>query len=182
LIQPVTKEVLSRLGDFVFTTENEELEEAVGRLLRGAGRTLACAESLTGGELSARITSVPGSSDYFLGSAVTYAASAKASLLGVSQETLDGPGTVSRECALEMAAGARALFDADIAVSLTGAAGPEPHGGQRVGQVWAGFSAEGVEHARGFIAPGDREQIRRWSEQAVLDLVRRHLEGLPLPN
>lgn len=183
LIEPVTKEVLGLLGDFVFTTENEELEEAVGRLLRGAGKTLACAESLTGGELAGRITSVPGSSEYFLGSAVTYATHAKEALLGVSQETLEGPGTVSAECALEMAAGARKMFGADIAVSLTGAAGPEPHGGQRVGQVWAGLSAgDGVSHARGFIAPGDREQIRRWSEQAALDLVRRHLEGLLLPD
>ena len=89
---------------------------------------------------------------------------------------------MSRECALEMAAGARRLFDADVAVSLTGAAGPEPHGGAEPGTVWIGLDADGVTHARGYVASGERVRVRRWAEQAALDLVRRYLEGGPLPD
>ena len=127
------------------------------------------------------MTAVPGASDYFLGSAVVYTAEAKRSVLGVSQETIDGPGVVSEECALEMAAGARRVFGAGVGLALTGAAGPEPHGGAEPGTVWIALDAEGVRHARGFRVPGERFRVRRWAEQAGLDLVRRHLEGVPLP-
>jgi len=181
LIDPVVEEVGGRIGDFVFTTDDEELEEAVGRLLRAAGKTLACAESLTGGELGGRITSVPGASDYFRGSAVCYTPDAKRDVLRVSRNTLDGPGPVSPECAREMAVGARRLFGADIAVAVTGAAGPEGHGGAGPGEVFVAIEAERVSHQRGLRAPGDREMVRRWAEQAALDLVRRHLEERPLP-
>jgi len=181
LIEPVLEEVVGRIGDFVFTTDDEELEEAVGRLLQAAGKALACAESLTGGELGARITSVAGASDYFRGSAVCYTAEAKRDILGVSQETLEGPGPVSPECAREMAAGGRRLFGADVAVAVTGAAGPEVHGGAGPGEVFVAIEAEGVSHQRRLRAPGDREMVRRWAEQAALDLVRRHLEGKPFP-
>jgi len=181
LIEPVLEEVVGRIGDFVFTTDDEELEEAVGRLLQAAGKALACAESLTGGELGARITSVAGASDYFRGSAVCYTTEAKRDILGVSQETLEGPGPVSPECAREMAAGGRRLFGADVAVAVTGAAGPEVHGGAGPGEVFVAIEAEGVSHQRRLRAPGDREMVRRWAEQAALDLVRRHLEGKPFP-
>ena len=76
---------------------------------------------------------------------------------GVSRETIDGPGVVSRECASEMAAGARRLFDVDVAVSLTGAAGPEPHGGAEPGTVWLGLDAGDRSHARGYRSTGDRD-------------------------
>lgn len=179
LIDPVAAEVVGRLGDVVFTTGNEELEEVVGRLLRDAGKSLACAESLTGGSLGARITSVPGASDYFLGSAVVYTAEAKQSVLGVAKETIEEHGVVSEECVREMAAGVRSLYGADVAVALTGAAGPEPHGGEAPGRVWIALEASDVSHSRGFRAPGDRVQVRRWAEQAALDLVRRYVEGRP---
>jgi nicotinamide-nucleotide amidase len=182
LLEPLVAEVVRRLGNHAFTSMDEELEETVARLLRDAGKTLACAESLTGGELGARITSVPGASDYFLGSAVCYSARAKREILGVSQETIDGPGLVTAECAREMAAGARRLFGADIALALTGAAGPDPHAGVEPGQIWAALEAEGVSHQRGLRSPGDRDLVRRWAEQAGLDLVRRHLLGGPLPD
>ncbi|MDP9342951.1 MAG: competence/damage-inducible protein A [Actinomycetota bacterium] len=177
LIRPVEEEVVRRLGPAVFTTGDEELEAVVGGLLRSAGKTVACAESLTGGSLAARFTAVPGSSDYFFGSAVCYTKEAKRSVLGVSQRTLDGPGVVSEECAREMAAGARRLFGANLAVSLTGVAGPEPHGGQPPGTVWVAVDAGEAQRARTFRAPGDREQVIRWAQQAALDMVRRHLEG-----
>jgi nicotinamide-nucleotide amidase len=177
LIRPVAEEVVRRLGPHVFTTADEELEQVVGRALRARRRTVACAESLTGGGLAARLTAAPGASDYFLGSAVVYTAEAKREVVGVSKETLEGPGAVSAECAREMAAGARGLFGADIGVALTGVAGPEHHGGQPPGQVWVALEAEDAREARGFRAPGDRDQVRRWAEQGALDLLRRYLDG-----
>ena len=181
LIEPVAEEVLRRLGDVVFTTDDETLEAAVVRLLAGAGATLACAESITGGGVGARITSVPGASEVFVGSGVVYRNEAKAGVLGVSRETLEGPGPVSEECAREMAAGARRVFGSDLGLALTGAAGPESHGGSPPGAIWIALDGDEVTHARGFRVPGERDRVRRWAEQAALDLVRRHLEGRPLP-
>lgn len=182
LIAPMLEQVRLRLGDAVFTVNDESLEGAVGRLLRDAGRTLACAESLTGGSLAARITRVPGASDYFVGSAVVYTETAKRDLLGVTRSTLDGPGVVSRECALEMARGARRVYGADLGLALTGAAGPEPHGGADPGTVWVALAEDGFEHSRSYVSPGGRVQVRRGAEQVALDLVRRRLDGSPLPD
>jgi nicotinamide-nucleotide amidase len=184
MIEPVEREVAARLGDAVFGYDEDTLEGVVGRLLVRHGRRLACAESLTGGELGARISETAGASEYFLGSAVTYTAEAKHAILGVSQEVLDGPGVVSEACAREMAEGALRAFGADVAVSLTGAAGPEPHDGADPGTVFAGLAVAGQPSAgrvREMHLRGDRAMIRRWSEQQALDLVRRHLQGLPEP-
>jgi nicotinamide-nucleotide amidase len=181
LIEPVAEEVRRRLGDEVFTSADESLEEAVVRLLAASDETFACAESITGGGVGARLTSVPGASEVFVGSAVVYRNEAKMAVLGVSRETLEGAGPVSEECAREMAAGARGVFGADLGLSLTGAAGPEPHGGAAPGAIWIALEGDDVSHARGFQVPGERDRVRRWAEQAALDLVRRHLEGRPLP-
>ena len=185
LIEPVEREVARRLGDAVFGRDADTLEAVVGRLLLERGQRLACAESLTGGELGARISSVAGASAYFVGSAVAYTREAKASVLGVSRATLDGPGMVSEACAREMAAGALRLFGADVAVALTGAAGPDPHDGAEPGTVFAALAAAGggaqAERVRGLRLRGDRGMIRTWAEQQALDMVRRHLLGLPEP-
>jgi nicotinamide-nucleotide amidase len=180
-IEPVAKEVLRRLGDVVFTTSDESLEEAVVRLLGERGQRLG-AESLTGGGVGARLTAVPGAADVFVGSAVVYTVEAKRSILGVSAETLEQHGPVSEETAIEMAAGARRVFGTELGLSLTGAAGPEPHGGAPAGTVWIALVGEDVVHARTFVVPGERDRVRRWAEQAALDLVRRYLEGRPLPS
>lgn len=182
LIRPLAEEVVARLGDVVFTTGDEELEQVVGRELKARGLTLACAESLTGGGLAARLSAAPGSSGFFRGSAVCYTAQAKIEVLGVSQATIDGPGLVSEACAREMAAGARRIFSADIGIATTGVAGPEPHGGEPPGRVWLALDAEERTHARGMRLPGNREQVQRWTEEAALDLVRRFLTGKPLPD
>jgi nicotinamide-nucleotide amidase len=181
MLDELEARVRERLGEHVYGTGDDALEVVVGRLLAERGMTIACAESLTGGGLGERLSSVPGASAYFLGSAVTYAAAAKRSILGVSEATLSGPGPVSPECAAEMAAGARRAFGADVAVALTGAAGPEGHGGAEPGRVWVALEAEGVAHGTGFRWPYDRELVRRFSELAALDLVRRHLLGLTPP-
>jgi nicotinamide-nucleotide amidase len=181
LIEPVAEEVLRRIGDRVFTTRDEGLEEVVGRMLTARGLLVAAAESLTGGGLGVRLSSQPGSSAFFAGSAVCYSAEAKIAVLGVSRETIDRLGVVSEECAREMAAGARRLYGADVAIALTGVAGPEPHGDRPVGTVCMALSAPDRGEVRTFLAPGDRGHIRRWAEQAALDLLRRYLQDLPEP-
>jgi nicotinamide-nucleotide amidase len=175
LIEPVEKEVRERLGDAVFGSDEEELEAVVGRLLSERELWLACAESLTGGGLAGRITSIPNASRYFAGGAVAYAPDAKKAVLGVSSETIAEHGTVSERCALEMARGARRVFGANIGISTTGVAGPDELEGKPPGTVWVGLAADDAGEARTFRAPGDREQIRRWAEQAALDLLRKYL-------
>ena len=185
LIEPVANDVVRRLGDRVFTTADEDLAEVVGKALTGRGQTVAVAESLTGGSLAVRLSAAAGASDFFKGGAVCYTAEAKHEVLGVTTETIDGPGVVSEECATEMAAGARRIFDSDIAIATTGVAGPEPHDGKPVGTVCVAVAAKNGAESRTFRAPGDREQVRRWAEQGALDLARRALQGLlepPKPN
>ena len=176
LIDPVEREIRGRLGDAVFGVDEEELEAVVGRLLAEGGVRLATAESLTGGGLATRLTAVPGASAYFVGGAVCYGDEAKR-VVGVSEETLGGPGPVSEPCAREMARGARKLFSADVGVATTGVAGPDPLAGHPPGEVWVAVSSDTGEDAVHLSAPGDREQIRRWSEQTALDLLRRHLRS-----
>jgi nicotinamide-nucleotide amidase len=179
LIDPVAEEVARRLGRNVFSTSDEELEQVIGRLLVEKGMSIACAESLTGGNVGVRLSTAAGASEYFKGGAVTYTAEAKRKILGVRQETIEGPGVVSEECAIEMARGARRIFSSDVAVGLTGVAGPEPHDGKPPGTVCVGLSTSDRVESRCFRAPGDRDQIRRWAEQAGLDMVRRYLDGSP---
>jgi nicotinamide-nucleotide amidase len=181
LAEPVVAEVRARLGDVVFSADDESLEQAVLRLLGSTKRTLACAESLTGGGVGERLTAVPGASASFVGSSVVYTAEAKRRVLGVPDDVL-AAGTVTQACALAMAIGARDLYGADVALSLTGAAGPEPHDGAAPGTIWVAIAdTSGFTHARGFVSRGERDRVRRWAQQAGLDLVRRHLEGAPLP-
>jgi nicotinamide-nucleotide amidase len=179
LIEPVEEEIRERLGDAVFGVDEEELEEVVGRLLRQSGRRIAVAESLTGGGLAERIVRVPDSSDYFAGAVVAYSPRAKRNVLRVPAETLDGVGMVSEECARDMARGVRGLFEADVGVATTGVAGPAPLEGHPPGEVWVAVSSDDGGEARHLQAPGDREQVRRWAQQVALDLLRRHVSGLP---
>ena len=181
LIRPMADEVVRRLGPRVFATGHEDLGTVVGRLLEGRGLTVACAESLTGGSLGTRLSWQPGSSAYFVGSAVCYSAASKQEVLGVPEDTIRGPGVVSEECAREMARGARRIYGADFGLAVTGVAGPEPLDGKPPGTVCVGLAAGDGDASRSFRAPGDRQQVRRWAEQAALDLLRRHLEGLPEP-
>ena len=165
-------------GD-IFGRDAETLEGNVGALLRARGETLALAESCTGGLVAARLTEVPGSSDYFLGAAVTYADSAKSGLVGVREETLERFGAVSEETAREMAAGARLRFGATIGVSATGVAGPGGGTPEKpVGTVHLALDAGGGTrvHQR-FVFPGDRAQVRRWTTTAALVMIRHHLMG-----
>lgn len=181
LLRPLADEVIARAGDFVFSVADEPLEGAVGRLLVASGRTVATAESLTGGGIARRLASAPGASAYLVGGAVTYLPEVKERVLGVAAETIARDGVVSERCVREMAAGARRVFGADVAVAVTGVAGPEPHDGRPPGDVWLALDAGDVTHARFMRMQGARDQVVRWTEQAALDLARRFLEGKPLP-
>jgi PncC family amidohydrolase len=150
----------------------------LGRLLSARGLTLALAESCTGGLIGSLITDVPGSSDYFLGSAVTYAYGAKENILGVKRETLLAHGAVSAETAAEMAQGARRIFGADIAAAVTGIAGPGgAMPGKPVGLVHIHLSAADAELDDRHVWDSDRMGNKLLSAEAVMRLVARYVEG-----
>jgi competence/damage-inducible protein CinA-like protein len=176
-IAPVEARIRQELGEIVYGADDETLEAAVGRLLRERGRTLATAESLTGGLLGGRVTAVPGSSEYYLGGVVAYATDAKASLLGVDRDLLAADGPVSEPVAAAMAEGARKLFGADLGLAATGVAGPTEQSGRRVGTLCLATADPTATVTRTLTAPGDRTQVRNWTTAVALDLVRRRLEG-----
>ena len=167
------------LGDRVFGQDGDDLAVVVGRLLKERRRSIALAESCSGGLVSTLLTDVPGSSDYFLGSVVSYANSAKEQLLGVAEDTLRAHGAVSAPAAREMAVGARERFDADVAVSITGIAGPDGGTPEKpVGTVFFAIATRDgslVERRRQLF--GDRAVIRRTSALHALELLRRTLTG-----
>ncbi|MGD0878451.1 MAG: CinA family protein [Anaerolineales bacterium] len=156
----------------------QTVETRIGEILRQRRLKLAVAESCTGGLIGHRITNVPGSSEYFTGGVIAYAYEAKVSLLGVSWDTLQAYGAVSRETVLEMAAGARWSLKADIAISVSGIAGPG--GGlpnKPVGTVWIGLAAPDGKWARIYCFTGDREKIKSASSEAALVMLLEYLEG-----
>ena len=147
----------------------DELASRVIEIFREKGLSLALAESCTGGMIAETITNVAGASDIFYGSAVTYVNSAKEHILGVARETLEKHGAVSSECAEEMACGACRVYGADVAMSVTGIAGPG--GGSEakpVGTVWFGLATkDGAETFRRRF-DGDRAAVRRQTVEEVL--------------
>lgn len=147
----------------------DELAPRVIEIFREKGLSLALAESCTGGMIAETITNVAGASDIFYGSAVTYVNGAKEHILGVARETLEKHGAVSSECAEEMACGARSVYGADVAMSVTGIAGPG--GGSEakpVGTVWFGLATkDGAETFRRRF-DGDRAAVRRQTVEEVL--------------
>ncbi len=152
-------------------------EVQIGLLLRAQKRTLVTAESCTGGLISHLLTNVPGSSVYYVGGVVAYAYEAKVALLGVDWATLQTYGAVSEEVALQMARGARAALNGDIALSVTGIAGPG--GGmpnKPVGLTWIGISTPDGDWARRFVWEGDREGNKLASAQAALQMVITYLQ------
>jgi PncC family amidohydrolase len=151
----------------------ETLEVQVGKTLLEKGWTLALAESCTGGLIGHRLTNVPGSSAYFLGSIVAYSYEAKEHLLGVRHQTLYEHGAVSRETAIEMARGARRSLSADFGLSVTGIAGPS--GGlpdKPVGLTWVAISRREGDLAEQYLWTGDRLANKEQSAEAALALLR----------
>jgi PncC family amidohydrolase len=163
---------------------SELLEVKIGPLLRARNLKLVLAESCTGGMIGNRITNIPGSSDYYLGSITAYAYEAKEKILGVNHEALMKYGAVSREIALEMARGARRALagsfplDSLIGISVTGIAGPGggmPH--KPVGLVYIGMSAQGGDWVWKYLWKGNRMENKVSSSDAALTLLLNYLEG-----
>jgi len=176
LIAPIEAEIRKRLGQHIYGADGETLEMIVGHLLRRAGKTLAVAESCTGGLIGHRITNVPGSSDYLLASLVTYSNDAKVKLLGVSPETLAEHGAVSAETAREMAQGVREACGAGIGLSVTGIAGPT--GGtptKPVGLTYVGLADAAGVMAEEYRLRGDRPTVKERAAQMALYLLYRRL-------
>ncbi len=162
------------LGDRIFSRNGDSLEAVVGELLRARAATVAVAESCTGGMLAERITSVPGSSDYFAGGFIVYSNAMKQRALGIDPDLIARHTAVSEEVARAMAECARVRSGATYAISTTGEAGPESSTGAPVGTVYVGFAGpDGAVEARRFNLPGDRTRIRMFASQAALDFLRR---------
>ncbi|MBM3674597.1 MAG: competence/damage-inducible protein A [Actinobacteria bacterium] len=174
LIEPEETTLREVLGELVFAVDDETMEHAVLSRLEARGWTLGVAESLTGGLIGARIANVPGASRTFRGSVASYATDVKRSLLGVTAEHV-----VSKECAEQMADGARRALGADVGIAATGVAGPEEQDGQPVGTVWFALALPGLPvEAVSTRLPGDRERIRQFSTISLLNLLRVRLDAL----
>ena len=174
LVKPVVKELERRFGRAVYTTKNEvTLEEAVARLLKKNGLTAATVESCTGGLLSGRLVNVPGVSDVFKTGFVTYSNKAKRRQVGVKKETLQKYGAVSPQTAEEMAVGGAKAAGADVAVSITGIAGPDGGTDEKpVGLVYMACFVCGNVWVEKFHFKGNRAKIREASVAAALTLMR----------
>ena len=156
----------------------DSFEVKIGRLLRLSSYKIVTAESCTGGLIGHRLTNVAGSSDYYLGGIIAYAYEAKVALLNVSWDTLRNHGAVSRETVLEMAHGARMALGADLAVSVSGIAGPGGSlPGKPIGTTWLGLAARDGAWAQVYCFGGDRIENKTSSADAALKLIYDYLNG-----
>jgi len=173
LLDEVAGQILPLLGEKAYSRNGDSLEVLIGNALRQRRQTLSVAESCTGGLLGGRITSVPGSSDYFRGGFLTYADKTKTELLGVSADLIAAHTAVSEEVARAMADGAKRRTQTDYALSVTGYAGPE--GGTKenpVGTVFVGLATPSGTEARRLRLPGERDRVRNFAVQNALNILR----------
>ena len=182
LLAPVTEELTALLGDIVYGVDISGLDAACVRLLKEKGLTLATAESCTGGRIASALTALPGVSAVYRGGVVSYWTSVKGAVLGVPQEILDTYGAVSEETARAMAEGACRTTGAEIGVSVTGVAGPDPdERGTEVGIVYVGLATpDGTFCRRLHLGKRRRDRIQALAVNHALDTVRRYLSGLPV--
>lgn len=154
----------------------DPLEVLIGQRLSSQGRTLATAESCTGGLIAHRITNVPGASAYFLGGLVAYSNAVKVEALGVARADLDAHGAVSEPVAREMAEGVRTRFGADLAIGVTGIAGPTGGTAEKpVGLVFISVASEGKTWVARHVFPGSREEVKRQAAENALQLLWEHI-------
>ena len=159
------------LGDKIYSYSDDTLQNAVGALLRGTGKTLSAAESCTGGMISSLITSVPGASEYYLGSVTSYAVAVKESVLGVGHDVVETCGVVSSEVAAAMAEGVRKLTGSTYSVATTGLAGPAGDERNPVGTVWIGVSGpHGTTTVRRVYKNDRKRNIERFTSAALDEL------------
>jgi len=176
LLDQLTDKIEPVLGDHVFSTRGETLEEVVGMYMVMKQKTLATAESCTGGLLGERITRVPGSSEYYLGGAVCYSNELKTRFAGVSPRLLETHGAVSKPVAQALAEGIRQKTKASIGIGITGVAGPGGGTAEKpVGMVFIALADERGTEVREFRFPGDRERVRLLSSQFALEMLRRRI-------
>ncbi|MGC2176078.1 MAG: competence/damage-inducible protein A [Acidimicrobiales bacterium] len=169
--QHVRALIEANLGDVIFSTNDESMEEVVAALLLERGVTLAVAESLTGGLIASRLVNVAGASSWFRGGLVSYASQIKFDLLDVPE----GP-VVSAEAAEAMASGVRKLLESDVGLSVTGVAGPDEQDGQAPGTVFVGLDVGGGATSVALRLPGDRPRVRSYAAISALDALRRALQ------
>jgi nicotinamide-nucleotide amidase len=169
--QHVRALIEEHLGDVIFSTNDESMEEVVAGLLHERGVTLSVAESITGGLIASRLVNVPGASTWFRGGIVSYASQVKFDLLGVPE----GP-VVSAEAAEVMASGVRKLLQSDIGLSVTGVAGPDEQDGHTPGTVFVGLDLGDGATNIALRLPGDRQRIRSYAAISALDALRRALQ------
>ena len=175
LLDEITDRMALALGEHLYSTKGEKLEEVVARVLTENRATIAVAESCTGGMLAERLTNVPGSSSYFLGGVICYSNDLKTSLVGVPQGIIEAKGAVSSEVALALADGIRKRTGATLGVGVTGVAGPGGGTPEKpVGLVHISLADEHGPRERAYRFPGDRERIRQFASQSALDAVRRY--------
>jgi nicotinamide-nucleotide amidase len=178
LIEPVERTICERLGSLVFGREEEDLEEAVVRLLGEKRLTLATAEGVTAGQVAARLVRVPGASAWYVGGVVAYDNRLKADLLAVPQELFDEHGAVSAAVAEAMAVGCRTRFGTDLAVSTVGIAGPGGGSPDKpVGLVYVGVAWEGGVASQSFSWLGTRGEVQSRASKLALNRVRLQLSG-----
>jgi nicotinamide-nucleotide amidase len=164
------------LGDHIFSTRGESLEEVVGMYLTMKQQTVSVAESCTGGLLSERLTSVPGSSSFFLGGVVCYSNELKIKLAGVPADLIRQHGAVSKPVAQALSEGVRTRAGASIGIGITGIAGPSGGTPEKpVGLVFIGLADSRGAAVREFRFPGNRERIRYWASQTALEMIRRRV-------
>lgn len=176
-IENAFKQLKTLLGPLVYADKDSDLETAVGELLKVSGKTLSAAESCTGGEIAHLITSVPGSSAYFLGSVTSYAVPVKESVLGVPSRVIEENGVVSSQVAAAMAEGVRRLTGSDYAVATTGLAGPSGDGQNPVGTVWIGVAGPAGTKTVSYCYKNDRKRnIERFAASA-LNFLRLYIEN-----
>ena len=161
-VDEMTERVRKLAGEYIYSLENEELNEVVVRILKEKGLTIASSESCTGGMFAAAITDVAGASDVISSSYVTYSNESKIKELGVPAETIERFGVVSKETAEAMAAGTKKRSGADIAVSITGFAGPESDPGHEAGEAYIGYA---VGDIRGHIEIHTSRNFRTWNRR-----------------
>ena len=175
VLQQIQESIGLALGEAVFTTEGESMEEVVARELTMHHATIATAESCTGGLLAERLTRISGSSAYFLGGVVSYSNSLKSAWVDVPAEIIESRGAVSAEVAIALADGIRRRTGATLGVGITGVAGPTGGTPEKpVGTVHIAIADASASKERGTIFPGERERIRWQASQMALDLVRRY--------
>jgi len=178
-VDPKIEELRAIIGKYIFATEDTTLQEVIGKVLTEKKQTVVTAESCTGGYIAHLITSVPGSSAYYIGSTLTYAYEAKTNLLGIPQELLTRHGAVSEEVAKLMAENVRKKLGADYALSTTGIAGPGGGTEEKpVGTVWIGLATKDGAEAKKFQFGDNRERNIQRSGQSALMMLYKKLAGI----